>query len=1610
MKKIKKSLLLFFCAFTLGGLIKNVYSSTMGVKADSSTSVLDGDIHNETLAKEVKYSNAEITILTHGLGGTASDWSNNTKGVGDHFVENNSSLIEKIKDCFKQKVNLYRVSNKVEKNSSNTLPQYKVYNEGYTTSVITSGHIASFSQHTIIVVEYDSWCSMKEAYIEFDYIVDKISKDYLTFKKSDKTSDLPRLNLIGHSMGGLINMQYAIEHPKNVSNLISIGTPYNGSWYDNSLTTFLGYNDFEKQRCINGKCNHDYYFCNIEKRKEKWNQIYSENKHINFLACSAETSMDLIYHIINSDDFESKFGSNLQVAANVAGIFSGMLSGDICVDLSSQKADGYNGVANFNKAFEVANSNFDNLAQNEFPVPHNLEPWDHDILGAIIRALRLENSSYKGEYGITVSFVGESIYEDRIFHPNDYVVKLTNDTGIPRKFDYNKKLCFSTDSDDWMDIGDIVRTEILNPGESRLLEVEENYLARRLVISYSDQITQKRYAFDGEIWSNRTSFADRTFHVLNSPFYEKEGIEVSIVSKFAFAWLFQVKNVTDRTLLISYNANLAFENDACNWNNLRSIKEIKLNPGEDTHIVIYENFAAGTISLSYTDNNYRHIFYAYDLDKDDRTMTPFGYVKDERLIVNIIDFDSDNDVWTLELTNNTGAYSTFFYNSKMCFENDAKEWDNLEDICKVSIPNGASKQIEIEENVFAGYIAISYLEDNVRNVFYANDLNNTSKTLDSYITKIDFHSYEQNYMKVGLVGEGQNNYHLLFTNKTGSSRTFHYFSKMCDENNAKGWNHLNNPISSFYLANNSSCYVEIAKNASYDGFAFSYKSGNLRYLFYGEDPTSDCKMSVQGRVSDETVDLKIVKKQNGTYTINLTNNYSSRRTFYYNKKMCFESAGKNWDGLKDVAFVTLDRYVSKQILIKENGTAGYIALCYIAGSTRHIYYGNELDADGGLVLYNTTKTVPIYNKNTIGVSIVGKDGDTWLVNVRNNSASTLNFYYNSKLCFENDAKNWNDLANVSTISNLAGNSTTETPIKIVENGLAGTMVISYLAGTTRHIFYAYNLSTDGSMKAIGSTKDESIKVEILSKSGGTWKFRLTNKTGSSRTFFYNTKLCFEGDAKNWDGLRVIKYLKLSNNSSTEISISQNGTAGTIAISYIQGSTRYIFYAYGLNTDGRISSFRSTTSVRTYTQNQMTVSIAGKRGSTWLVYLTNKTGSYRTFEYNSKLCFEGDAKNWSLDSDVKSISLSNENSTSDPSEISENGMAGTMAISYKSGNIRYVFYAYDLSTSGTMTAKGNSFDITSASSECVTEGTLITLADGTKKPVEELNGSEMLLVWNLETGTYDSAPILFIDKDPQGHYEVIKVTFSDGTIVNIVSEHGFFDIDLNKYVYLDENASDYIGHRFIKNDSNGNYEEVTLTNVKIEIEVTTTYSPVTYSHLCYYVNDMLSMPGGINGLFNYFDVDSTTMMYDSAAKDKDIEMYGLLTYEELYEFAPVSREMFDAVNGQYLKIAVGKGLISLEDIQYLADRYSSFVPEKVEEEANDISLKEYVLNKLESYGYSLEDLINYYLQLYSGCPWIKVPSSVMSDLDWDVVFNGDCYIVSINLNIYGTCLNMQVAIA
>ena len=226
--------------------------------------------------------------------------------------------------------------------------------------------------------------------------------------------------------------------------------------------------------------------------------------------------------------------------------------------------------------------------------------------------------------------------------------------------------------------------------------------------------------------------------------------------------------------------------------------------------------------------------------------------------------------------------------------------------------------------------------------------------------------------------------------------------------------------------------------------------------------------------------------------------------------------------------------------------------------------------------------------------------------------------------------------------------------------------------------------------------------------------------------------------------------------------------------------------------------------------------------------------------------------------------------------------------------------------------------------CIAEGTLITLADGTQKPVEEITANDLVLVFNHETGKLDKStmPLMVHNGKEAEPTRVMTLVFDDGTELRIVEDHGLFDIDAREYVYINAyNYSEYIGRSFYKESyADGSFisESVKLSDVYFTEETIRYYAPISQYHLNYFADGMLSMTSLMEGLFNIFELDDN-MKYDEEKMKADIEEYGLLSYEDYIPYG-VYPELYEYFPSKYFGVAIGKGMITMEHIFELADEY------------------------------------------------------------------------------------------
>ena len=222
--------------------------------------------------------------------------------------------------------------------------------------------------------------------------------------------------------------------------------------------------------------------------------------------------------------------------------------------------------------------------------------------------------------------------------------------------------------------------------------------------------------------------------------------------------------------------------------------------------------------------------------------------------------------------------------------------------------------------------------------------------------------------------------------------------------------------------------------------------------------------------------------------------------------------------------------------------------------------------------------------------------------------------------------------------------------------------------------------------------------------------------------------------------------------------------------------------------------------------------------------------------------------------------------------------------------------------------------------CFTPDTFITLADGSMIPVKELCVGDEVLVFDHVTGEISTSPVAYISIDKAEKWETISLMFEGGVTVDVIYEHGFFDLTTGGYVMINaENVSEYVGHTFagMAGADGGTLGALKLVSYEFGEAGSEAYSVVTAKDLNHFANGMLVFTDGIDGLYNIFEYGEG-MKYDEEAMAADIERYGLYTYEDWSDY--ITYEQFLAYNVQYLKVSVGKGLITEEGLIALIDRF------------------------------------------------------------------------------------------
>lgn len=225
--------------------------------------------------------------------------------------------------------------------------------------------------------------------------------------------------------------------------------------------------------------------------------------------------------------------------------------------------------------------------------------------------------------------------------------------------------------------------------------------------------------------------------------------------------------------------------------------------------------------------------------------------------------------------------------------------------------------------------------------------------------------------------------------------------------------------------------------------------------------------------------------------------------------------------------------------------------------------------------------------------------------------------------------------------------------------------------------------------------------------------------------------------------------------------------------------------------------------------------------------------------------------------------------------------------------------------------------------CLAPGTKITLADGSFKNVEDITNEDELLVWDMFIGNWSTAPILFVEHDEEIERDVITLNFAGNVTLDIIDDHGLFNLTLGKYVYIHnlEEAQSYVGHEFFYTEDKSIIGAI-LLGATVSRKKITAHSPCTARALCVIANGMLTMPGNTEPFTNVCKMSDYSICYDIKDLRDNIDKYGLFSEKDFEGVLPSN--IFFAFQGPLLKIKIGRGETSMEEINKLITRYSKYL--------------------------------------------------------------------------------------
>jgi hypothetical protein len=172
----------------------------------------------------------------------------------------------------------------------------------------------------------------------------------------------------------------------------------------------------------------------------------------------------------------------------------------------------------------------------------------------------------------------------------------------------------------------------------------------------------------------------------------------------------------------------------------------------------------------------------------------------------------------------------------------------------------------------------------------------------------------------------------------------------------------------------------------------------------------------------------------------------------------------------------------------------------------------------------------------------------------------------------------------------------------------------------------------------------------------------------------------------------------------------------------------------------------------------------------------------------------------------------------------------LGVSGSQANSHYIAYAYVVTPFGTVWSAPTSGTLGSV---CLIEGTMISLADGTRKAIEDITYTDKLQSWDFDQGCYAETTALWIKQAETG-YQYNLLTFSDGTTLRTFDQHRIFNKEAGAFTYPMTDATP-IGTTTI----NENGQEITLVDKQVVHDTINYYNVITDYHMNLFSDSILT---------------------------------------------------------------------------------------------------------------------------------------------------------------------------